>query len=75
MLRVTVELWPGGRESGGHVIATADIGRVRDGAQADSLTALEHRATGVIHRQAPASRKAAFPFHQGRLEADVAHRR
>lgn len=28
MLKVTVELWPGDRESGRRVIATADIGRV-----------------------------------------------
>ncbi|MGF6937142.1 hypothetical protein OKW41_006304 [Paraburkholderia sp. UCT70] len=35
MLRVTVELWPGGRESGKRVIATADISRVKNGALAD----------------------------------------
>jgi len=29
MLRVTVELWPGGRESGRRVITTADLGRVK----------------------------------------------
>lgn len=29
MSRVTVELWPGGRQSGKIEIATADIGRVR----------------------------------------------
>ncbi|MGF6968775.1 hypothetical protein OKW43_005803 [Paraburkholderia sp. WC7.3g] len=35
MLRVTIELWPGGRESGKRVIATADIARVKNGALAD----------------------------------------
>jgi len=35
MLRVTVELWPGGRERAKRVIATADIARIRDGARAD----------------------------------------
>jgi hypothetical protein len=35
MLKVIVELWPGGRESGKRVIATADIGRIKDGQLAD----------------------------------------
>jgi len=35
MLRVIVELWPGGRESSKRVIATADIGRIRNGKHAD----------------------------------------
>ena len=35
MLRVTIELLPGGRETGRRVIATADIARVRGGALAD----------------------------------------
>jgi hypothetical protein len=35
VLRVTVEVWPGGRESGRRVIATGDIGRIVDGAHAD----------------------------------------
>jgi hypothetical protein len=35
MLRVTVELLPGGFDSAKRVIATADIARVRDGATAD----------------------------------------
>jgi hypothetical protein len=29
MLKVTVEIWPGGRESGRRTLATADIGRIR----------------------------------------------
>lgn len=43
MLKVTVELWPGGRESGRRVIATADIGRIRDGAFADYRVRLEEQ--------------------------------
>jgi hypothetical protein len=35
MLKVIVELWPGGRESGKRVIATADIARVKNGVFAD----------------------------------------
>ena len=35
MLTVTVELWPGGRESGRRVLATADIARIKSGAHAD----------------------------------------
>jgi len=35
MLKVTVELWPGGRESGRRVIATADIVRIKNGVLAD----------------------------------------
>lgn len=35
MLRVTVELLPGGFDSAKRVIATADIARMRDGATAD----------------------------------------
>lgn len=34
MLKVTVELWPGGRESGKQLLATADIGRVKNGTHA-----------------------------------------
>jgi hypothetical protein len=43
MLRVTVELWPGGRESGKRVIATADIARVKNGALADYEVELQER--------------------------------
>ncbi|GAB3095191.1 hypothetical protein GCM10027081_17330 [Cupriavidus yeoncheonensis] len=35
MLRVTVELMPGGRVQGRRTLATADIGRIRSGALAD----------------------------------------
>ncbi|ODV42739.1 hypothetical protein AWV79_24265 [Cupriavidus sp. UYMMa02A] len=35
MLRVTVELWPGGRTNGRRTLATADIWRARSGARAD----------------------------------------
>lgn len=50
MLRVTVELWPGGRESRKRVIATADIGRVRDGALADYEVELDEALIGVGDR-------------------------
>ena len=48
MLRVTVELWPGGRESGKRVIATADIGRVRRAAFADYQVQLEEGVLGAV---------------------------
>lgn len=48
MLRVTVELWPGGRESGKRVIATADIGRVADGAHADYEARLTESGVGSV---------------------------
>lgn len=48
MLRVTVELWPSGRESGKRVIATADIGRVKDGALADYEVHLEESTLGDV---------------------------
>jgi hypothetical protein len=35
MLQVTVESWPGGRESGKRVTSTADICRIANGALAD----------------------------------------
>lgn len=55
MLRVTVELWLGGRESGRRVIATADIGRIKDGALADyevelQETVLDEMGVGDIAR-------------------------
>lgn len=43
MLRVTVELLPGGRVQGRQTLATADIGRVRSGAQADYQVDMEER--------------------------------
>ncbi len=48
MLRVTIELWPGGRESSKRVIATADIGRVRSGALADYKVRLEEMPLGMV---------------------------
>lgn len=48
MLRVTVELWPGGRETAKRVIATADISRVKDGASADYEVCLEEGLLGAI---------------------------
>ncbi|MGF6413613.1 hypothetical protein [Paraburkholderia sp. MM5482-R1] len=41
MLRITIELLPGGREDGKRVIATADIARVSGGALADYRVALD----------------------------------
>src|SRR5260370_32218973 len=53
MLKVIVELWPGDRESGRRVIATADIGRIKDGQLADyevelQEKLLEHIGVGEI---------------------------
>ena len=48
MLRVAVELWPGGRESGRRVIATADIGRIRDGEHADYEARLSETFVGDV---------------------------
>lgn len=48
MLWVTVELLPGGRESGKRVIATADIARVEGGALADYRVALEDATLGTV---------------------------
>ncbi|MFM0074441.1 hypothetical protein PQQ86_25095 [Paraburkholderia sediminicola] len=48
MLRVTIELLPGGRESGKRVIATADIARVSGGALADYRVALEDEVLGEV---------------------------
>ncbi|MEX3982147.1 hypothetical protein AB4Y45_24575 [Paraburkholderia sp. EG287A] len=52
MLRVTVELFPGGRESEKHVIATADIARVSDGALADYRVTLEDAVLGEVGERA-----------------------
>lgn len=41
MLRVTVELLPGGRVQGRQTLATADIGRIRSGALADYQVEME----------------------------------
>ncbi|WP_042261655.1 hypothetical protein [Paraburkholderia heleia] len=48
MLRITVELLPGGRESGKRVIATADIARVRNGALADYAVVLDDAVLGEV---------------------------
>ncbi|RAS29752.1 hypothetical protein [Paraburkholderia bryophila] len=48
MLRVTVELWPGGRESGSRVLATANIGRIKNGALADYKVELHEDVQGEI---------------------------
>ncbi|WNC90211.1 hypothetical protein RI103_02285 [Paraburkholderia sp. FT54] len=48
MLKVTVELWPGGRESGRLVIATADIVRVKNGQLADYEVRLHDDVLGDI---------------------------
>lgn len=48
MLRVTVELWPGGCESGRRTLATADIGRVRSGAIADYHVELRDEVLGDV---------------------------
>lgn len=52
MLRITVELLPGGRESGKRVIATADIARVRNGALADYAVALDDAVLGEVGERA-----------------------
>jgi hypothetical protein len=48
MLKVTVEIWPGGRESGRRVLATANIGRVKNGALADYRVELNEEPHGKI---------------------------
>lgn len=45
---MTVELWPGGRESGRRVLATADIVRVKSGAHADYAMRLHDDVLGDI---------------------------
>lgn len=48
MLKVTVEIWPGGRESGRRVLANANIGRVKNGALADYRVELSEEPHGKI---------------------------
>ncbi|WP_325099839.1 hypothetical protein [Paraburkholderia madseniana] len=48
MLKVTVELWPGGRESGRRVIATADIVRIKNGVLADYEVDLREDLLGEV---------------------------
>jgi hypothetical protein len=52
MMRVTIEIWPGGRESARREIATADIGRVRDGALADYEVELRETIVGTVGKRA-----------------------
>src|SRR5579872_6217085 len=56
MLRVTIELLPGGRESGKRVIATADISRVSGGALSDYRVALEDEVLGEVGERATVHR-------------------
>lgn len=48
MLKITVELWPGGRESGRRVLATADIARIRSGPHADYDVTLQEDVLGEV---------------------------
>jgi hypothetical protein len=48
MLRVTVELWPGGNDLRRRVIATADIGRIRNGVLADYEVRLSEAPVGEV---------------------------
>jgi hypothetical protein len=48
MLKVTVELCPGGYESGGRVLATAKIGRIGSGPLADYRVELSEEPHGKI---------------------------
>lgn len=48
MLKVIVELWPGGRESGRRIIATANIARVKNGALADYEVDLHEDLLGDV---------------------------
>ena len=48
MLRITVELLPGGRESGRRVLATARIGRLESGTPADYQVELQEDVLGDV---------------------------
>jgi hypothetical protein len=48
MLKITVELFPGGREEGRRVLATADISRIKSGKVADYDVSLEDGALGSV---------------------------
>jgi len=50
MLKVIVELWPGGCESGRRVLATADILRMRSGSLADYEVRLQDDVIGEVGR-------------------------
>lgn len=55
MLRVTIELLPGGQEFGKRVIATADIARLDGGALADYRVDLEDAELGKVGERAVVS--------------------
>ena len=48
MLKVIVEFWPGGRDNGRRVLATAKIGRVKNGALADYKVELHEDVLGDL---------------------------
>jgi len=48
VLRITIELWPGGRETGKRVIASGDIGRIRAGELADYEVDLREDLLGDV---------------------------
>ncbi|WP_144157539.1 hypothetical protein [Paraburkholderia sp. BCC1885] len=48
MLKVIVEIWPGGRESGRNAFAAADIGRIKNGTLADYRVELHENGQGGI---------------------------
>lgn len=48
MLRITVEIFPGGRESSRRVLATADVARVKNGALADYEIVLRDDVLGDV---------------------------
>ncbi|MDC6296224.1 hypothetical protein PP725_23375 [Ralstonia solanacearum] len=48
MLKVTVELWPGGRKGARRVLATADIARIKSGAHADYEVMLRDEVLGEV---------------------------
>jgi hypothetical protein len=48
MLRVVVELWPDGSESGRRLLASAKIGQVKSGALANYRIELDEDVTGTI---------------------------
>lgn len=54
MLRVTVDVWPGGRMEGRRTLAVADIARVLSGAVADYSVWLEET---LLEKVRPASSK------------------
>jgi len=53
MLRVTIELYPGGRQQGRRTLATADVGRVKSG---QPCTYAVGRASGIVKVRGAANR-------------------